>query len=160
MIARWSAASWSKVATPDTVNLIEMATEPTYAIPMEETLDGVLGLELLEMGADRASARFEVENKHRQSFGLVHGGVYAAVAEGLASGATYMQVKNDGKLAVGSSNFTSFLRPVTHGVVTAEARALHSGRTSWVWEVEFTNEAGKRCALSRVTLAVIDPQSR
>jgi len=132
--------------------------EPTYAIPMDETLDGMLGFEHLEIGADHASARFEVANKHRQAFGIVHGGVYAALAEGLCSGATYMQVASDGKIAVGSSNFTSFLRPVTHGVVTANARALHSGRTTWVWECEFTNADGKRCAISRVTLAVIDPR--
>lgn len=123
---------------------------------MGETLDGILGFEILDTGSDHASARFEVQNKHRQPFGIVHGGVYAALAEGLASLATYMQVLEDGKIAVGSSNFTSFLRPVSHGVVTAEARALHSGRTTWVWEVEFTNAAGKRCAISRVTLAVLD----
>src|SRR4051794_1385204 len=134
--------------------------EPTYAIPIEETLDGMLGFERLEIGADHASARFEVANRHRQPFGIVHGGVYAALAEGLASGATFMQVQADGKIAVGSSNFTSFLRPVTHGIVTAKAHAIHSGRTTWVWEVEFTNEDGKRCAASRVTLAVIEPTSR
>jgi 1,4-dihydroxy-2-naphthoyl-CoA hydrolase len=43
---------------------------------------------------------------------------------------------------------------VSEGTVTAEARAIHSGRTTWVWEVEFTNEQGKRTAVSRVTLAV------
>ena len=137
-----------------------MSAEPTYAIPMEETLDGVLGFEVLAMGPDRATARFEVDNRHRQPFGIVHGGVYASLAEGLASTATYMQVRDDGKIAVGSSNYSSFLRPVSEGVVTAEARAIHSGRTSWVWEVEFTNEDGKRCAASRVTLAVIDPTTR
>jgi 1,4-dihydroxy-2-naphthoyl-CoA hydrolase len=125
---------------------------------MAETLDGILGFEVLEMGADHASARFTVENKHRQPFGIVHGGVYAALAEGLCSGATYMRVAGDGKIAVGSSNFTSFLRPVSEGVVKAEARALHVGRTSAVWECEFTNADGKRCAISRVTLAVIDPR--
>lgn len=126
---------------------------------MEETLDGILGFEVLELGADHASARFEVQNKHRQPFGLVHGGVYATLAEGLCSGATHMQVARDGRAAVGSSNFTSFLRPVTSGVVTANARAIHSGRTTWVWECEFTREDGKRCAVARVTLAVIEPRS-
>lgn len=135
-----------------------MNDEPGFAIPWEETLDGMLRFERLEMEADHASARFEVENRHRQPFGIVHGGVYAALAEGLASAATYMQVSKDGKIAVGSSNHTSFLRPVMQGVVTANARAIHSGRTSWVWEVEFTGDDGKRCAVTRVTLAVIDPQ--
>ena len=112
------------------------------------------------MDAEHASARFEVANHHRQPFGIVHGGVYATLAEGLASGATYRQVMGDGKIAVGSSNYTSFLRPVSEGVVTANARAIHSGRTTWVWEVEFTTDAGKRCAVSRVTLAVLDPKAR
>jgi 1,4-dihydroxy-2-naphthoyl-CoA hydrolase len=127
---------------------------------MPETLDGVLGFEVLDAGPDHASGRFQVGNRHRQPFGIVHGGVYAAFAEGLCSMATYVQVKDDGKIAVGSSNFTSFLRPVSGGVVTANARALHSGRTSWVWECEFASEDGKRCAVSRVTLAVIEPQPR
>src|SRR5438034_4095112 len=99
MIALWSASSWSNVAIPDTVNLINVSTEPTFAIPMEQTLDGILGFEVLELGADRASARFEVQDRHRQPFGIVHGGVYAALAEGLCSGATYAQVSQDGKLA-------------------------------------------------------------
>ena len=134
-----------------------MPGEPSYAIPIEETLDGLLGFEVLEMTEDHASARFEVQNKHRQALGIVHGGVYAALAEGLCSAATYMQVAGDGKIAVGSSNHTSFLRPVAEGEVNASARAIHRGRTSWVWECVFTNEAGKACAITRVTLAVIDP---
>jgi uncharacterized protein (TIGR00369 family) len=137
-----------------------VSREPSYAIPIEETLDGLLGFEALEVTAEHASGRFEVQNKHRQPFGIVHGGVYAAFAEGLCSGATYMQVAGDGKIAVGSSNHTSFLRPVSEGVVTLHARSVHRGRTSWVWECEFTNQDGKRCAVTRVTLAVIDPQPR
>jgi 1,4-dihydroxy-2-naphthoyl-CoA hydrolase len=124
---------------------------------MEEVLEGALGFEYLEADSEHARGRFEVGNRHRQPFGIVHGGVYAAFAEGLCSSATYLSVRDQGKIAVGSSNFTSFLRPVTHGVVTAEARPIHRGRTSWVWECEFTNEDGKRCAATRVTLAVIDP---
>jgi 1,4-dihydroxy-2-naphthoyl-CoA hydrolase len=141
-------------------NFLPVSGEPSYAIPMEETLDGVLGFQVDEMGPDHASAHFEVANRHRQPFGIVHGGVYAALSEGLCSGATYMQVKDGGKIAVGSSNHTSFLRPVASGVVRASARAIHTGRTSWVWECTFTNEDGKACAISRVTLAVIDPQPR
>jgi 1,4-dihydroxy-2-naphthoyl-CoA hydrolase len=135
-----------------------VSDEPSYGIPIEETLDGVLDFEFLEAGNETASGRFEVQNKHRQPYGIVHGGVYAAFAESLCSAATYLNVKDNGKLAVGSSNLTTFLRPVSEGVLTASARAIHRGRTTWVWECEFTT-AGKRCAVSRVTLAVIDPPS-
>jgi 1,4-dihydroxy-2-naphthoyl-CoA hydrolase len=127
---------------------------------MEEVLEGTLNFEYLDADSESARGQFEVNNRHKQPFGIVHGGVYAAFAEGLCSSATYMNVRGDGKIAVGSSNFTSFLRPVMGGVVTAQARALHRGRTSWVWECDFTNDEGKRCAVSRVTLAVIDPPTR
>lgn len=120
---------------------------------VEGTLDHVLGFEVLEMEGAAARARFQVERKHTQPFGIVHGGVYASLAEGLASASTYYAVKDDGMVAMGINNFTSFLRPVTEGEVAAEARAVHSGRTTWVWEVEFTS-AGKPCATSRVTIAV------
>jgi 1,4-dihydroxy-2-naphthoyl-CoA hydrolase len=156
MIARWSAASWSKVAIAIKGNFMRMSADPRLAVPFENTLDGILGWEVIDTGEDHASARFEVADKHRQPMGLVHGGVYAALAEGLCSATTYMQVAGDGKAAVGSSNLTSFLRPVREGTVTAEARAIHRGRTTWVWEVEFRNDDRKLCAVSRVTLAVID----
>ena len=126
---------------------------------MERTLEGVLGFEYLEADDATARGRFEVAEKHKQPFGIVHGGVYASFAEGLCSFATFVNVQKNGKIAVGSSNFTSFLRPVMDGVVDVEARAIHRGRTSWVWECQFTNAAGKPTAISRVTLAVIDPPS-
>jgi 1,4-dihydroxy-2-naphthoyl-CoA hydrolase len=136
---------------------LSVTREPSYAIPMESALEGTLGFEYLSADTDGAEGRFEIADRHRQPFGIVHGGVYAAFAEGLCSSATYLNVRGDGKIAVGSSNFTSFLRPIMEGVVTAKARAIHRGRTTWVWECEFTNEAAKVCAVSRVTLAVIDP---
>ena len=59
---------------------------------------------------------------------------------------------------MGLSNNTSFLRPVQTGsTVHADARALHRGRTTWLWDVEMRDDAGKLCATSRVTIAVRDP---
>lgn len=118
------------------------------------SLDAVLGIELLEHDEERARGRVRVEDRVRQPFGIVHGGVYAALAESLTSMATYHAVAGDGMIAVGSSNHTSFLRPVTSGFVHAEARRRHRGRTSWVWEVDLTDEEGRLCAVSRVSLAV------
>jgi 1,4-dihydroxy-2-naphthoyl-CoA hydrolase len=121
------------------------------------TLDGVLGFEILEAAEDLARGRFEVTDSVRQPMGAVHGGAYAAMAETLASATTNVHVQDQGKTAVGQSNHTSFLRPVSAGTVHAEARRRHRGRTSWVWEVDFTDDDGRLCALSRVTLAVRPP---
>jgi uncharacterized protein (TIGR00369 family) len=57
-------------------------------------------------------------------------------------------------MAMGLSNQTSFLRPVTQGAINAVARVRHRGRTTWVWEVELTDDDGRLCALTRVTIAV------
>ena len=128
-------------------------TEPPVA-PPERTMDKVIGFEYLEAADGRARGRFAVTDDVRQPYGIVHGGAYAAAAESLASAATYMVVADDGMLAMGQSNHTSFLRPVSEGTVHAEGRVRHRGRTSWIWEVEFTDDEGRLLALSRVTMAV------
>ena len=113
-----------------------------------------LGFEITEGGEELARGRFRITDAVRQPMGIVHGGAYAAMAETLASAATYVAVEQEGHIAVGQSNYTSFLRPAAEGFVHAEARRRHRGRTSWVWEIDFTDDAGKLCAISRVTLAV------
>jgi 1,4-dihydroxy-2-naphthoyl-CoA hydrolase len=112
------------------------------------------GLELLEIGDAEVRARVAVGEHHKQPAGLVHGGLYASVAESIASIATGMSVLEEGKVAMGMSNNTSFLRPVTGGVVHAHAVRLHRGRTTWMWDVSFQDDDGRTCALSRMTIAV------
>lgn len=109
---------------------------------------------MLESGPERARGRVPAVNRVKQPFGLVHGGTYAALAESLASRATAEAVAEEGNLAMGLSNNTSFVRPVTDGYVNADAICRHRGRTTWLWEVEFTDDQGRLCALSRVTMAV------
>jgi 1,4-dihydroxy-2-naphthoyl-CoA hydrolase len=116
--------------------------------------DRLYGLELLEISERQACARVPVRDELKQPFGLVHGGVYASVAESVASLATGLAVFPTGSVAVGLSNHTSFLRPITAGAVHARAERLHRGRTTWVWEVRFSDDAGRLCAVARVTIAV------
>ncbi len=131
-----------------------MSTEPRFPVSPRETLGALLGFEMVEVGEELARARFTVEDRHRQPFGLVHGGTHAALAEGLVSYATAQVVAPQGMLAQGMSNKLSFLRPVFEGTVHAEARRRHRGRTTWIWDVEFTDGEGRLCALSRVTVAL------
>lgn len=118
--------------------------------------DAYYGLELLELSQDFARAELPVRDHHKQPFGLVHGGVYASIAEALASYATASVVVPKGQSASGMSNLTSFLRPITDGTVHALATCKHAGRTTWVWEVELTDDHRRLCATSRVTIAVRD----
>ena len=120
----------------------------------ERTLDGLLGCELLELNAHSVRARLQVHDGVRQRFGVVHGGAYCAWAEMLASEATVHGVAADGNIAMGLANSTQFLRPASEGVISAEGRVRRSGRTIWVWDIDFTDEHGQLCSISRVTLAV------
>ena len=119
--------------------------------------DSLVGLELTEVTDDRVSGRVAVRDELRQPYGLVHGGVHASIAESLASLGTGAVVARSGKVAMGLSNQTSFLRPITEGVIHATARPRHRGRTTWVWEVDFHDDDERLCALSRMTIAVREP---
>ena len=127
---------------------------PHAAIPVERTFDALYGLEVLERSDELVRARVAVRDAVRQPMGLVHGGVFASMAESMTSLATAVAVRPDGKTAQGLSNQTSFLRPILEGTIHATARRRHRGRTTWVWEVEITDDADRLCALVRMTIAV------
>jgi uncharacterized protein (TIGR00369 family) len=128
--------------------------EAEAVIPFEETFDGVYGLEVHESTDELVRGSVRVSNTVKQSHGIVHGGLYAAMAESLASEATHLAAVRDGRIAMGMSNATSFLRPVSEGTIHATARRVHAGRSTWVWDVEFTDDAGRRCAITRMMIAV------
>ena len=127
---------------------------PESVIPYERSFDALYGLEILEAGPERARAKVPVRDQVKQPMGLVHGGLYASIAESLTSVATAVSVYEDGDYAVGMSNETKFLRPITQGTVHADAVRRHRGRTTWIWDVDFTDDDGRVCAVSRMTIAV------
>ena len=116
--------------------------------------DRLYGLELLDHSETEVRARVQVRDELKQPAGLVHGGVYASIAEAITSLTTAFAVLASGRTSMGLSNSTSFLRPITEGYIHAEAVALHRGRTTWVWEVRFTDDEERLCALTRMTIAV------
>lgn len=129
-----------------------MTTELPFALDVG--FDRFYGLEILEISGDLVRGQVPVRNEIKQPAGLVHGGIYAAIAESLATNGTAVHVFAGGNTAMGLANQTSFLRPITGGTIHAVARPRHRGRTTWVWEVELTDDDGRLCVLTRVTVAV------
>ena len=123
-------------------------------VPYEKSFDALYGLEVVEIDEERVLARVPVRDAIKQPMGLVHGGVYASIAESITSIATARAVMQQGNYAVGLANQTSFVRPITEGTIHAEAIRRHHGRTTWLWDVTITDDAGRTCALSRMTIAV------
>jgi uncharacterized protein (TIGR00369 family) len=114
----------------------------------------LLRTEWLDLEGDEVRARLPVSEDLRQPAGFVHGGVFSTLAEGLASKATHEAVRHDGMVAIGQSIQTTFLRPITEGHLNATGRAQHRGRTTWVWDVEITDDERRVCALARMTVAI------
>jgi 1,4-dihydroxy-2-naphthoyl-CoA hydrolase len=128
--------------------------EPSAGLFDASRFDRHYGLVIEEATEDLVRGNVSVGEHLLQPVGLVHGGVYASIAEALASGGTNVAVVPDGNIGLGMSNHTTFLRPVTSGTIHGTARPRHRGRTTWVWDVELTDDEGRVCALSRVTIAV------
>jgi uncharacterized protein (TIGR00369 family) len=123
-------------------------------VPPQESYDALIGLRRFEITHESARGEVQVRRELLQPWGLVHGGVYASIAESLASWATALVVIPGGDVAMGQSNSTSFLRPIKDGTIHALATRRHRGRTSWVWDVDISDDDGRLCATSRVTIAV------
>jgi 1,4-dihydroxy-2-naphthoyl-CoA hydrolase len=118
------------------------------------------GLEIEEATDELVRGRVPVREYLLQPVGLVHGGVHASIAEALASLGTNVGVVPEGKIGLGQSNSSTFLRPLSAGTIHGVARRRHRGRTTWIWDVELSDDEGRLCALSRVTIAVRDPGAR
>jgi 1,4-dihydroxy-2-naphthoyl-CoA hydrolase len=127
---------------------------PSPEPPGDDALGELIGIEHLEGSEDTARARVAVTDRILQPYGIVHGGVYPVLAETVCSKATHDAVTGEGKLALGQSYSATLLRPVSEGHVNASARARHRGRTSWVWQVEISDDEGRLCCLVQVVVAV------
>jgi 1,4-dihydroxy-2-naphthoyl-CoA hydrolase len=129
-------------------------TLPVPLLPVEQTFEGFLGLEWHELSDDSARVSFEVRDNLKQPLGLLHGGIYSAVAETIASVATVRAVWRDGLIGSGLSNTASFLRPITAGKVHVAARRRYNDEREWFWSHEFRDDQDRLCALVDVTIAV------
>lgn len=116
-----------------------------------------LGIEFVAVGDDFISARVPVDERTRQPFGLLHGGVSVALAETLGSVAANFACP-PGHQAVGLDINANHLRGVRSGWVTGTAHAVHIGRTTQVWQIDMCNDAGEMSCVSRITMAILAPK--
>ncbi|MBK9136109.1 MAG: hotdog fold thioesterase [Betaproteobacteria bacterium] len=113
-----------------------------------------LGIEFLEVGDDFVRARVPVDSRTKQPYGILHGGVSVLLAETLGScGAAH--ACPPGHRPVGLDINANHIRSVSSGWVTGVARPVHIGRSTQVWQIDMTNEAGQTVCVSRLTLAIL-----
>ena len=122
----------------------------------QTTLAGALGIEIVELTAERVVATMPVDDRTRQPYGLLHGGASIALAETVASLGAAGRVDRERFAVVGQEINGNHIRAVRNGVVRAVGVPVHAGRTSQVWSIEIRDEAERLVCISRCTLAVVE----
>jgi 1,4-dihydroxy-2-naphthoyl-CoA hydrolase len=127
-------------------------------VEVTQGLNGQLGIEFVEVTADRGVVRMLIDERHHQPYGVVHGGVYASLVEVAASlPAAVWAAENGIAGSVGINNNTDFIRATRQGVLRAEASPVHRGPTQQIWMVEIHDEElGKLRARGQLRLQNIN----
>lgn len=137
---------WKKPITLELLNTHNTGSAVTH-----------LGIEMLEIGDDFLRGRVPVDERTRQPFGLLHGGVSVVLAETLGSVGAY-HASPEGWMAVGLDINANHLRSARSGWVTGTARPVHIGKTTQVWQIDMANDAGELTCVSRITMAMLAPR--
>jgi len=126
--------------------------DPSFGFP------GLLGIEFDEPGDGSLRGRLTVEEKHMAPNGYLHAGTVVGFADSVCGfGCVY-------NLPEGATGFTTielktnFLGSVREGTIECEARLVHGGRTTQLWDATVRDESGKTMALFRCTQLVLYPR--
>jgi len=122
----------------------------------EGTMVQHLGIAFTAVGDDYIEATMPVDHRTIQPMGLLHGGASVALAETLGSVAATMTLDLSKQYAVGLEINTNHLRSMREGFVIGKATAIHIGKSTHVWGIEIRNEEGKKVAISRITMAILN----
>ncbi|ADU97864.1 hotdog fold thioesterase [Alicycliphilus denitrificans] len=116
-----------------------------------------LGIEFLEVGDDFLRARVPVDERTRQPYGILHGGVSVVLAETLGSMGAANACPPDHRV-VGLDINANHIRATSSGWVTGTARPVHIGKSTQVWQIDMVNDEGQLTCVSRITMAVLQPR--
>ena len=125
--------------TPQQVTDIMMAND---------SFSKLLGLQIDEVGPGYCKLHYTVRPDMLNGFSSIHGGVLFSAADS----AFAFACNSHGRITVALDVSITFTRPAKEGeVLTVEAKELHLGNTTGVYDIRTTNEAGKLVAIFKGT---------
>jgi 1,4-dihydroxy-2-naphthoyl-CoA hydrolase len=142
------------MTTPETLAGLSVEELVAFMPDGNGRLNDKLGVELVEVSAERVVATMPVEG-NTQPYGLLHGGASVALAETLGSIGSAIHAY-PARIAVGVDINATHHRAATSGIVTGVATAIHLGRSSTAYEIVISDDQGRRVCTSRITCALLD----
>jgi len=114
-----------------------------------------IGIEITELTENSISATMPVDKRTHQPAGILHGGASVVLAETLGSLASVLVLDRSKYICVGLEVNANHIRPISSGMVTGTATAIHIGGKTHIWEIKIVSEKGKLICISRLTMAIL-----
>ena len=114
-------------------------------------MDKYLDIEVTEIGDDYIIAKMPVTEKTKQPYGILHGGASCVLAESVGSIAAALTMDGEKKYPVGIEINANHISSPTKGHIHAKAVPVHIGGSTSVWNIDITDDKGKRVCFSRFT---------
>ena len=124
--------------------------EQHFVVAFEDSFDARYGLEYLSP----THGRVTITPEHLGADGTVQSGIYAAIAESIASTGTAVEVVPDGLFPSGLSNSTHVVGDAREGVLEARASCRAKAEGEWLWDVEIGPPGGAVTAIATVVIAI------
>jgi 1,4-dihydroxy-2-naphthoyl-CoA hydrolase len=118
-------------------------------------LPGLLGIEFTELEDGVVRAQLALRKEHFAPNGYVHAGAVVSLADTAAGYGCLLHLPEGGTGFTTIELKTNFLRSANEGTIGCEARLLHGGRTTQVWDAAVSTPDGRPMALFRCTQLVL-----
>ena len=126
----------------------EKAKQVVAKMMKDDLFSQWLGIEVLEIREGYSKIKMTVRKEMINGFGIVHGGI----AFSLADSAFAFACNNRNVLSVALDTAINFLKPVHVGdTLTAEAKEIHNGRSTGLYQISISNQKDHVVALFKGT---------
>ncbi len=123
------------------------------------TLPDHLGLQWQVAVHGYVKGRFDVEKRHMAPNGFLHAASVIALADSASGYGCMISLPEGGTSFTTIELKSNFLGTAREGGVAVEAKLVHGGKTTQVWDAVVTAEAtGKTIALFRCTQMILRPK--
>jgi 1,4-dihydroxy-2-naphthoyl-CoA hydrolase len=123
------------------------------------TLPGLIGIEILETSEDRLRSRLQLREELLAPNGYLHAATIIALADTSCGYGTFVTLPEGAKGFTTVELKSNFLGTKRKGVIECEAKLIHGGGTTQVWDATVLDgESGKTIALFRCTQMILYPR--